>query len=498
MRPLLFATVFSLAFGAFTADISAAQEDAVARELDPFIRDAFAIDVTPGMGVAVVRGDERVYARGFGFADVEARRPVTTRTLFYIASTSKSFTAFAAALMAERDRLDLDAPIGRYLPRLRLHPPLSADEITLRDLLTHTHGISGRGPVVFRTAYTGVHTDSLLLRLVGGHEPSPTGRAFDYGNIGYNVAALVMDAALDRGWKDLLQQEVFEPAGMTNTTGYRSRVDPHRLAMPYGLNPEGYERLHYGKDDSNMHAAGGHLTTVLDLANWLEIHMNEGRLNGRQIFPADVVAETHRRQATQDREFAEFHRHGWGFGWDLGTYEGDTIIHRFGGFPGFRSHVSFMPAHDIGVVVLTNGGMGSPLADLVATYIYERLLQRPHAERRHREKLARLAARAEEARRELADHRAERVARQQPLPHPPSAYAGTYENPSLGRMEWRVQDGELVVRMGVMKSEAEVYDADSNRLRVELRGGGEVVTFQFDGERAESLTYLRREFRAVD
>ena len=462
--------------------------------LDPFLAEAFALDVTPGMAVSVVRGDELVYARGFGFADIEANRPATPNTLFYIASTSKSFTAFAAALLAHRGRLDLDVPISRYLPELELHPPLSPDAISLRDLLTHTHGISGSGPVVFRTAYSGVHTDSLLLELVREHRPSSSGRAFNYGNIGYNIAGLVMDAALDRSWKDLLEQEIFDPAGMASTTGYRSRVDPDRLAMPYGLAPTGYRRVQYGKDDSNMHAAGGHLTTVLDLARWLEIHINEGRLDGRQLFPAEVVAETHRQQAAQDREFAEFHRHGWGLGWDLGTYEGDTVIHRFGGFPGFRSHVSLMPQHDIGVVVLVNGGLGSPLADLVATYIYERLLEKPGAESRHREKLARLKDRAQETRERVVEGRAERAARQQPLPHPPIAYAGVYENRTLGRMEWRVVDGKLFVRMGVMGSEAEVYDADSNQLRVELRGRGEVVSFHFDGERATGLSYLDRAF----
>ena len=82
------------------------------------------------------------------------------------------------------------------------------------------------------------------------------------------------------------------------------------------------------------------------------------------MFPAAVVAETHRQQAAQDRMFAAFHRHGWGLGWDLGTYDGDLLVHRFGGFPGFRSHVSFMPDRGVGVIVLTNAaGAGSTLAD---------------------------------------------------------------------------------------------------------------------------------------
>jgi len=468
--------------------------------LDSFISRAFALDVTPGLAVAVVQGDRIIYARGFGYADIEAgRRVEPDKTLFYIASTSKSFTAFLAALLDHRGELDLDAPISRYLPELRLRSPLSADAITLRHLLTHTHGIASDGlhPIVVRTAYTGVYTDSLLIDLLGDYPPSPTGREYNYGNLGYNIAGLVIDALMDRGWKDLQRKDVFLPAGMRQTTARTSRIDRGQLAMPYAADPQGYHRIHFAKEDANMHAAGGHLTTAADLARWLEAHMNGGRIDGRQIFPAEVVAETHRQQATQDRDFAYFHRYGWGLGWDLGTYEGDTLIHRFGGFPGFRSHISFMPRHGIGVVALVNGGIGSRLTDLVAAYAYELLRGKPGIEGKYERMLAQFAERAADLRRRIAEGRAERAGRQEPLPHPLDAYAGTYENRELGRIEWRVVDGKLRAEMGVMRSDAEVYDAAANQLRVELRGGGEVVEFVFKDGKAVALRYMGRDFTRV-
>ncbi|MCZ6679967.1 MAG: serine hydrolase [Candidatus Poribacteria bacterium] len=128
----------------------------MAERLDPFIEKAFALDLTPGMAVAVVQGNDVIYAKGFGYADLETQRRVTPETMFYIASTTKSFTAFAAALLDSRGELDLDKPISQYLPNLRLQLPLSADDITMRDLLTHTHGIENGGPVTFRTAFSGV------------------------------------------------------------------------------------------------------------------------------------------------------------------------------------------------------------------------------------------------------------------------------------------------------------------------------------------------------
>ena len=109
------------------------ESGATVKEFDVFIEKAFALDMTPGMAVSVVKGNDLIYAKGFGYADIEAKRLVTPETMFYIASTTKSFTAFAAALLHHRGKLDLDKPLSLYLPKLRLQSPLSADDITLRD-----------------------------------------------------------------------------------------------------------------------------------------------------------------------------------------------------------------------------------------------------------------------------------------------------------------------------------------------------------------------------
>ena len=447
------------------------------------------------MAVAVVQGSEVVYRRGFGVADLESRRPVTADTVFYIASTTKAFTAFAAALLAQRGELDLDAPLGRLLPSVALKLPLAAGEITLRHLLTHTHGITDGGPIVIRTAYTGDFTNELLLRLLGEYEASPKGRAFAYGNLGYNVAGLALDARFPAGWKELLAREIFAPLGMAATSALVSTTPRDRLAMPHAAEPTGFTRLPYAKTDATMHAAGGMVSTASDLAVWLEAHLNRGTVDGRQVFPAAAVAETHRKQADQDRTFAMFHRFGWGLGWDLDTYDGDTLVHRFGSFPGFRSHVSFMPERGIGVVVLTNGGgLGSALTDFVATAAYDTLLDKPGLRERLDKTVAAARERAAQERREVAEDRAQRAGRPRTLAHPLAAYAGTYHSPSLGCLELRLDGGTLRATMGTATSAVEVYDGAKDQLRVELTGGGEVVAVRFAGDAPQGLAFLEHEF----
>lgn len=479
---------------------SATQQDygELGERIEGFVESAMSLDAAPGMAIAVVRGDETLYLGGFGFADLETRRPVDEETVFYIASSTKSFTALAAAILHERGELDLDASLSSYLPSVRLADGLDADEITLRDLLTHTHGIGNTGPVTFRLAYSGDHTHDRLVELLESHAPAETGREFRYGNIGYNVAALAMDETLGVHWKDVLEREIFGPLGMRSTTGYVSRIDEGRLAMPYGADLEGWRRLPYTKGDANMQSAGGLVTTAADAARWLRAQINAGRLDGERILDPEAIAATHRPEATQDGSFGPFERTGYGLGWQTGRYDDDSFTHHFGGFSGFHSHISFMPEHDIGVAILLNTS-APPMANLVATYLYDVLRGVPDVEAKYEAELEAAREQVAELRDDIRADRERRAGRPQDLPYPLEAYAGAYENEELGRFELELVDGRFEARMGLVRSDVEVYDNERNILRVELTGGGSVVPVRFDDGAgpATAIEWLGRRFERV-
>ena len=174
---------------------------AMAADIDEFAARILATDTVPGMGVAVVTSQGIAYATGYGFADVESRRPATADTQFYIASTTKALTALAAALLHDREQLDLDAPLSQYLPDVQMHPELSAEDVALRDLLTMTHGIEPIGPVDIRTAFTGDFTYPGLQALLRHHPPAQSGRDFRYSNLGYNVFSIVLEDRFGGGWE---------------------------------------------------------------------------------------------------------------------------------------------------------------------------------------------------------------------------------------------------------------------------------------------------------
>src|SRR5688572_6116827 len=464
--------------------------------LDSTLSQLFALDLAPGMGIVVVRDTAVVYMKGLGFADVEARRPFTPKTVFYVASTTKSFTGLAAAMLDLQGKFKLDAPLSRYLPEARFKSPVNADSVTIRELLSHTHGIGG-GPVEMRLAYTGEYQgNQQLVSLLAEHGALPDAN-FRYSNLGYNIAALAMDKVTGESWKETLQRLIFTPLGMKSTSGYISRFTAERLAAPYGSTPAGHERLRYGKIDANMQSAGGLVTTLEDEARWLEAHLNDGRVDGKQVIPAAAIREAHRLQANYSRNARGMQMLGYGLGWNIGLLNGrDTLYTHGGGFAGFSTSMSFMPGRRLGVVVMANNGdLGSAITDFAAQAVYGILTGGPRITADSLAALRQLVARERE---NIKADRDRRAARPQTMPLPFAAYAGTYENPLMGTMVVQVNPaGKLEMRMGAAWSAVEVYDGSKNQLRMQPFGSGLVVQMEVEGDRVLSATMNGLKFSKV-
>jgi len=439
-----------------------------------------------GLGVAVVIGDRVAYSQGFGLADAESGIPVDAGTRFYIASSTKALTATAVVALAEQGVIDLAAPVTTYLPNLEFGNGVEADEVTIHDLLSMTEGINDAWPVIFRTAYTGDFTPGQLIELLADYEASEDGRAFEYGNLAYNILGLVLDAVDGEGlaaggWKAPVRRTVLEPLGMVETTALLSSLEADRIAMPHALAPSGrFERIGLAKDDSNMHAAGGHLASARSLARFVAVHVGGGTLDGRRIFPQAMIENIQTQQARQDRTFAGYERDGWGYGWDRTKWQGRRMLQRFGAFSGYFSHMSFLPEEGIGVVVLSNDDSGGQAAELVARFIYDRLLGRDDLQSHYDKRLKELRSMANERAKRIEKHLAERADRLAPLPYDLAAYAGSYHNDDFGTMHWQVVAGGLEVRMGAIHNRAEIFDASINALRVTPTGSGSVVVFEFE------------------
>ena len=234
------------------------------------------------------------------------------------------------------------------------------------------------------------------------------------------------------------------------------------------------------KTDTTMNSAGGHVSTIGDLARWAIVQMDRGRIGDRQVFPAEAVGLSHRLLAThtseQAKRFAYFDREGWGAGWDVGSYEGELMIGRFGGYHSFRSHLSFLPRRRIGVVVVANGGLGSAFSSLLAPYVYDLEAGRASALARANARMADIEASLRRAVME-ADADAQKAASQRATLSAAEArrLVGRYHHADFGTIvvEWR--DGRLVYRWGAMRGAILALDMANGTARLGFAGVDELM-----------------------
>jgi CubicO group peptidase (beta-lactamase class C family) len=466
---------------------------AIARAVDSLARRVISSGLSPALGVAVVMDGKTVLARSYGWADASARIAATDSTLWYVASTSKSYTGFAIALLAHQRALDIEAPIATLLPGVQWPDSVDPARLTLANFLSHTHGLNDNA-VVLSAAFTGEIPERQWPSLIR----FATRRRTDdlvYSNFGYNVAAMVIDRLRPEGWRRFLDSAVYQPAGMHETYARVSGLSARRIARPHALNAAGgHTTEEFQKTDATMNSAGGHLATLHDLARWTIVQMDGGTIDGRQVFPREAVALSHRLIARQTREarrrFGPFEREGWGAGWDIGSYMGEPMVSRFGGYHSFRSHLSMLPRRRIGVVAQVNGPVAGDATDIIATLAYDLEAGRPNASAAAHARLDSLIASLPATRAEQAVADSVRRARQRPLRRPRGDFAGSYHHPAFGTLAFALSEGALHYRWGALDGPAEVFDADKDQLRIEFAGSGNVVSFRFDGPGAATSIEL--------
>ncbi|MBL7995133.1 beta-lactamase family protein [bacterium] len=470
---------------------------------DKFITDALDSLGVPALAVTIVRNDEIIYLRGFGHTDSLENIEANPETLFYVASCTKSFTGLAAALLDSKGLVRLDEPISRYFPDTKFDAALKADKITLRNLLTHTSGIQNDG-IVFRTAYTGEYTFKQLVQLLAASDTNKAGHGiFEYSNIGYNAYSLVLMKALGIEWQELLSSSIFESLKMNNTTAYVSHLSKNKTdyARPYSVfGTRGLQKIALEKSDATMHAAGGMFSTAQDLAKWLRIQMNGGKLDGKQVFPDSIIKMTHRVHVVTNSDYGPFKRIGYGLGWYVGLYDQDTLIHHFGGFPGYHSHISFMPDKKIGIAILVNESeVGGRLASLLSTFSYDWWLKKPNVDLNYEQRLEKMTIQKKDMSEKIAADFSQRALRKWRFSVSIENLTGAYENSSYGRFLVKGNENSVSFRIAGLSCAAAPFK-NPNSVRVELiPGKGEVITFDISNDgRVLSLQYDGKVFRKED
>jgi CubicO group peptidase (beta-lactamase class C family) len=230
-------------------------------------------DHVPGLALAIVRRDEVVHLRGFGTTGLDGR-PVTPRTSFVLGSMSKSFTALAIMQLAEKDKVELDAPARRYLPWFRVASPEASGRITVRHLLNQTSGLP-------ENASRARGADSPLevhVRALGDVElEHPPGAAYEYSSPNYQVLGLIIQEVSGQPFGEYVQHNIFDPLGMDDS--FTSQAE----AQQAGTMASGH-RYWFGRPvaadlpfEEGRLPSAALISSSEDMAHYLIAQLNEGR-----------------------------------------------------------------------------------------------------------------------------------------------------------------------------------------------------------------------------
>jgi len=475
---------------AWTMQAQSAKEQALAEAAETFLAKAMEdLGAVPALGVAIVRPDRTVYVDGLSVGG----KSVDANTNFYIASCTKAYTALIAQHLDEQGIIRMDDPVTKYLPEAQFAPELEADKVTIRDLMTHTSGMSN-DPIVHRLAYTGEHDPAILIDLLQYTTGNDAGRGhFQYTNFGYNLYTIISDKVTGKPWQDWLAELIFEPAGMTRTTAYMSKVDQPgwTLAKPH-MNLIGgpFQEVSLIKTDKSMQSAGGLITTATDAGKWLQLQLNGGKLDGKQVIPATYIAASHQKQVkTGGDDYGGFGRAYYGYGWRIGTFHDHPNINHFGGYPGYLTHFSFDPEAEIGVAVLSNEAYwGDNIMNLFAGFVYDWWYGDPKkVEAKYAKELKKMVASAKKTSKRIAADRDKRAERTWQLEHDFEAYTGTFSNDKYGTIEITPTSESLRVQSGNLECVATPFP-ETNTIRVEMSPGrGTVIQYLLDDGKVVGL-----------
>lgn len=343
----------------------------------------------PGLAVGIVRGGRVIYAHGFGVSSTATARPVTARSVFHIASVTKTFTAAAAMQLVERGRLRLDAPVTDYLPYFTMRDERYR-QITIGHLLRHRSGIPfvEENPFELRPVYDARAIERHVRELSRLELSFAPGTRFEYSNYGYDLLGDVVAKVSGMSFEDYVQRNILTPLRMSRSTLLVRQVPAGRMSTPYFSDEQGriasspifpYTRAF--TPSSNLY------TDVDDMNRWMLANLQMGTLHGRRILRTDSYA-TLWQLPVAVRSEQQFPLGGqMGAGWFRWNYHGRQLVGHGGADLGFNTYILLAPEAGIGIVVMGNlyparvnySPTGTYYTADVAKLILDRLLETPGA-----------------------------------------------------------------------------------------------------------------------
>jgi CubicO group peptidase (beta-lactamase class C family) len=345
-------------------------------EIDALGAKTIAKHGIPGMAIGVVIDGELAYERGFGFADLERRVPVTADTVFRIGSMTKTFTALAILALRDDGVLRLDDPLVLHLPEAAglVYPTRDAGPVTLRQMLTHTSGLP-RDVVDTTTPAVPATEQAMVAALAGLPLDDAPGTRRGYSTYAMGLLGLVVARRSGKSYRAFVEERILRPLGMDASTWDPEPIPAAHRATPYQRGPSGEPAATPDWRWGDMVPGGGMWSSTRDLARYAAMNLDAyppGDRPEKGPLARGTLRESHSGAATaflnasarlarpgEGTEPGDIHLQAKastnGFGWYLDeTCEFDRIVQHGGGSAGFTAQLTMLPEHGVAVIVLRN------------------------------------------------------------------------------------------------------------------------------------------------
>ena len=322
----------------------------------------------PGVAAGVLH-DGQVDAAGWGVTSVEHPLDVTHDTLFQVGSITKTFTGTLVMRLVEEGKLELDAPVRRYLPGFRVSDDEASERATLRHLLTHMGGWAGD---FFRC--TGQGDDALaryVADMAGLPQVAPVGTHWSYNNAGFSLAGYLVEKAMGLPFEQAMKDLVLDPLRLDHVYFRPEAVMTHRFAVGHEPGEEGPQVARPWQVECSTYPAGGITTHVHDLLRYARFHL------GVDAAPDDGAAIVSRvgLEAMQSPQVTLWGSEQWGLTWAISQVGGVRQLSHGGGTKGQVSLLVLVPEREFAMAIFTNSGRGGKLTQAARRFALREYLE---------------------------------------------------------------------------------------------------------------------------
>lgn len=343
---------FSLSAGLisflFLSSYALAAEDfsEMEKQMDAFVE---KFQVVPEMGIAVgiVRGQDLVYFKGYGYRDREKKLPVTANTRFAIGSVTKNFVSTSFALLQEQNKLQFQDRVQTILPDFQLELPAVAEQVTFEDIFSHQVGLPRHDLLWYFTPFT---ANELFPKLRFLETDKRQGMGFrsgktQYNNLMFMVAGEALEKVSGKQWTNFVKDSLLDPLEMKDTTFSIQGFEGGESALGYSKD----EYLPYKSLDS-VGPAGSINSTVNDMAKWVAFHLT-GSTKSAPLLSRESLENLQKSRSTLGGGQMQM---GYGLALMVSKVGDHEVIHHGGNIDGFSAMMAFVPKQNLGIVILTN------------------------------------------------------------------------------------------------------------------------------------------------